>query len=213
MTSVFFDFISPYSYFLFQRINQLSDAEKQAFRFHPVLLITLLNHWGVTPPAQVKPKRLFLFRDALRYAQKNLIEFQVPHEHPFNSLLVLRMSTSFTTKNCGVEQYAVIMSLWNYIWGQGKNVDDLTALETHLNAQQLPGKSLIEASYSKESKLELKTNIDLAISNQVFGVPSLVYENEMFWGNQSWEDYLGYKKTGSPGYNTSLFHEITKNIL
>jgi 2-hydroxychromene-2-carboxylate isomerase len=187
MTSVFFDFISPYSYFLFQRINQLSDAEKQAFRFHPVLLITLLNHWGVTPPAQVKPKRLFLFRDALRYAQKNLIEFQVPHEHPFNSLLVLRMSTSFTTKNCGVEQYAVIMSLWNYIWGQGKNVDDLTALETHLNAQQLPGK--------------------------VFGVPSLVYENEMFWGNQSWEDYLGYKKTGSPGYNTSLFHEITKNIL
>jgi len=97
MTELYFDFISPFSYFLFERLKPVRDTNSD-LTFSPVLLINLLSHWGQTPPAQVRPKRLFLFREALRYAKKNSIDFMVPNEHPFNSLQALRMSTSFCAK-------------------------------------------------------------------------------------------------------------------
>ena len=38
---------------------------------------------------------------------------------------------------------------------------------------------------SKAARIELKANIERALQNELFGVPSFIADGEMFWGNDS----------------------------
>lgn len=64
----FYDFISPYSYLAFKRVKELrkSYGSKLPVVYKPVLFAGLLNHWGSKGPAEVPPKREFVFRDVYR---------------------------------------------------------------------------------------------------------------------------------------------------
>ena len=56
----YFDFVSPYSYIAFKRLNELPrDATVQ---LRPVLFGALLNHFGQKGPAEVPAKRLWTYR-------------------------------------------------------------------------------------------------------------------------------------------------------
>ncbi len=38
---------------------------------------------------------------------------------------------------------------------------------------------------AKDARVELKKNIERAIGNEVFGVPTFIVDGELFWGNDS----------------------------
>jgi len=61
-----------------------------------------------------------------------------------------------------------------------------------LKEANLPADELYEKSFSKEAKVELKANIQEAISFGAFGVPSMVVKDELFWGNDAIEDVLHF---------------------
>ncbi|MDH4467908.1 MAG: DsbA family protein [Bacteriovoracaceae bacterium] len=213
---IYFDYVSPYSYFVFHKIKN-DKKEKQnssalEFQYLPILLSSIFTFWGQKAPAEILPKRLFLFRDALRYAKKNEIPFIVPPEHPFNSLLALRMSTESVATSCDVDQYAVIEALWNYIWRQGKDLNHHEKLVEFLSGEKLPGQQLLDASFSGAAKSEIKRNMDLATKQGVFGVPTIIEDEELFWGNQAWEDFLEFKINGNIGFNQKYYQQLVSNI-
>jgi 2-hydroxychromene-2-carboxylate isomerase len=61
-------------------------------------------------------------------------------------------------------------------------------LQQYLNEAGLPGEELLASSYKREVKQALKDNIEKAISEGAFGVPSFICEEELFWGNDSLPD-------------------------
>ena len=66
------------------------------------------------------------------------------------------------------------------------------ALKVALAMAGLPAEELFEKSFSKEARAELKGNIQEAIQQGVFGVPSMVMEDELFWGNDAIEDLFNF---------------------
>lgn len=183
----YFDFLSPFSYYAWIKL----EAERSNFiiNYRPVALGPVLNHWGIKGPGEVQPKREFLLKQLLRYGEKNNIPFTTPKTHPFNSLYALRLALKGVA---GELQPQVIETLWKAGWQQRIDMGEPDELLRVLRENKLPADELYEKSFSKEAKLELKNNIQEALSFGVFGVPSFVHQSELFWGNDSVEDLINF---------------------
>jgi 2-hydroxychromene-2-carboxylate isomerase len=202
----YFDFLSPYSYFAWKNHVQLKD--QLSFNYIPVMMGKLFESHSIKGPGEIPAKRYNMLRNCFRYAKKNNIPFIPPTNHPFNPLYSLRLSC----KSCSKEdQFKTIDSLWNFIWAQGNVPDDPEALIQMLNAHDLDGKRLIEQISSQEVRSELKVNTKNALNNNLFGVPSFVLDNELFWGNDSLEDMINFSKNGI-NFDIELFNNRTHDI-
>ena len=166
----YFDFISPFAYFGFQRLGEFAPLLDVQLR--PILFAGLLNHWGQKGPAEVAPKRLWTYRWCLWLADREGIPFQIPAAHPFNPLPYLRMALA-----CGGQTEAV-RTIFEAIWTTGANPGDAAHIEALM--QKLGLRSL--QANSDIVKAQLRANGDEAIGRGVFGVPTLHVEGENFWG-------------------------------
>lgn len=182
----YFDFLSPFSYFAWLKLHQNPEV---VVDFKPVALGPLLNHWSIKGPGEVQPKREFLLKQCLRYAAKNHIDFTTPKTHPFNSLYALRLALKSTA---GDLQAEVIKTLWLAGWSKRIDMGEPEELKAALLEAGLPAEELFEKSFSKEARAELKMNIQEAINFGAFGVPSMVVDQELFWGNDAVEDLMQF---------------------
>ncbi len=177
-TLFFFDYLSPFSYFAWRELSELPTQ----IVFKPIPLGPLLNHWGIKGPGEVQPKREFLLKQCLRYSKTHQIDFTTPKTHPFNSLYALRLSTQAAGEEL---QPKIIAALWKAGWVQRIDMGEPEELVACLNEAKLPGQEIFDRSFSLEAKKEVKANIGEATSFGVFGVPSFIYQNELFWGHDS----------------------------
>lgn len=178
----YFDFISPYAYLQstkleeFLRLSQRSDHKNtQAVECVPILFAGLLNHWGNIGPAEVKPKRLWTFRNCLWLAQRDNIPLKLPAHHPFNPLPLLRLSI---VHNNDIE---VVQRLFNYVWAQGNLPQDEAAFNALLDELNTKPEELTCAAV----KQTLHDNGKLAIERGVFGVPSVEHKGDVIWGYEA----------------------------
>ncbi len=185
----YFDYLSPFSYFAWKRIRSLQKALQLEIEYKPVLLGVLLSHWGQKGPAEIEPKREYAFKQCLRYATKEGIAFTMPKYHPFNPLPSLRVSVKSASNEL---QTSVMNTLWNAGWAQGLDLGNPDELERVLNEAGLPGNKLMELCQTGEVKAELKTLTQEAIEKGVFGVPTFVVDDELFWGLDSIEGMINY---------------------
>lgn len=185
----YFDFLSPFSYFAWMKLQTLAPELGLKVNYKPVALGPLLNHWQIKGPGEVTPKREFLLKQCLRYAAKNDFPFTTPKTHPFNSLYALRLCLQGVA---GEHQARVIETFWKAGWQKRIDMGEPDELLAELRMSDLPADELYEKSFSKEAKVELKQNIQEAITKGAFGVPSFVIDDELFWGNDSLDDVKDY---------------------
>lgn len=185
----YFDFLSPFSYFAWTKVQTMAKEMGLKVNYKPVALGPLLNHWEIKGPGEITPKREFLLKQCLRYAAKNNIEFTTPKTHPFNSLYALRLALKGVAQD---HQEKVVASLWRAGWQKRIDMGEPEELLAALRADDLPADELYERSFSREAKAELKANIQEAIGFGAFGVPSFVVHDELFWGQDSMEDLRQY---------------------
>jgi 2-hydroxychromene-2-carboxylate isomerase len=178
----YFDFISPYAYLQSTRLHELSGHAR--IRPKPILFAGLLNHFGQLGPAEIEPKRQFIFRQALWLAKRQGIELKLPPEHPFNPLPPLRLALAM---NCEID---AIQTIFNFIWRDGRNTGD--AQQWKLLAEATGLTSADEMLADPAIKNALRSNTDEAITRGVFGVPSLIVDDELFWGHDAADFLLEY---------------------
>ena len=85
----YFDFVSPFAYLHLPQFSGLPD-ELEVIPV-PVLFSGLLKHWGQLGPAEIPPKRRFVYRYFKWNADRLDIPFKMPPRHPFNPLPSLRL--------------------------------------------------------------------------------------------------------------------------
>ncbi len=185
----YFDYLSPFSYFAWIKLESMAQEFNLKVNFKPVALGPVLNHWQIKGPGEVMPKRRFLMKQCLRYAALHKVEFTTPKTHPFNSLYAVRLSLAGVA---GAHQARVIETFWKAGWQKRIDMGEPDELLAALRENDLPADELYEKSFSREAKVELKNNIQEAIDHGVFGVPSFVVGGELFWGNDSTEELKNY---------------------
>ena len=176
----YFDFISPYAYFGLFELERLGSHVRVDYR--PVLFAGLLNHWGQRGPAEIPGKRTWTYRWCTWYAAQRGIPFKLPRAHPFNPLGYLRLAIA---ANC---EPAAIRRIFEQLWTTGGDAADPRVLEDLAASFGITRDRLAEQGV----KERLRTNTDAAITDGVFGVPTLVIDGEAFWGADATDFALAY---------------------
>ena len=176
----YFDFISPYAYFAWRKLPVLAKKYNREIEAHPVVFGKLLDKWGQLGPAEIPPKRNWLNEYCLRYAALNGFKYNPPKKHPFNPLAALRMSLKEVS---GVDQHRVIGSIFEEGWSYGADLGDLSTLISLLTKQSIDGESLSHKVLELDIKELLINETRCAIEKGVFGVPTIIIDNNLFWGN------------------------------
>ena len=66
-----FDPVSPYAYLAFERLPEALAGFSYSVNYRPILFAALLKHWGHKGPAEIPPKRIYIFKDVLRSAGRS----------------------------------------------------------------------------------------------------------------------------------------------
>ena len=176
----YFDFISPYSYFAWRKLPALAKKYNREIEACPIVFGKLLDKWGQLGPAEIPPKNCWLNKYCLRYAAINGFEFNPPKTHPFNPLAALRMSLKEVS---GVDQLKVIETIFKGGWSRGADLGDLSTLISLLNKQSIDGEIFSKKISKTEIKNLLINETNKAIRKGVFGVPTIIIDDNLFWGN------------------------------
>ena len=180
----FFDFISPYSYLAWPRVRALCARRGLDLVLHPVLFAALLDHAGQLGPAEIPDKRAWLVQDCLRLAALDGVPFTFPAHHPFNPLTALRMALPIVA---GEEQEAVVGVIWDAGWRAGVDLGSPEALVVALDARGLDGRRHLARASEPAAKDALREETAAAIARGVFGVPTMIAGDTLFWGNDRLE--------------------------
>lgn len=179
----YFDYISPYAYLMWHKLNAADSAlsERLELSCRPILFAGLLNHWGQKGPAEIEGKRVHTYRQVHWLAEQSGIPFRMPDAHPFNPLSALRLTIA-----AGNTAEAV-SSIFESIWAQGHRPDDPDGFAAIVDGLGFEGgaPAAAEAITRPEVKHGLQSNGEEALSQKVFGVPTVVLDGELFWGVDS----------------------------
>jgi 2-hydroxychromene-2-carboxylate isomerase len=197
----YFDFLSPYSYVAWTWVR----SAPHDFEYHPISIPSIIAHYETKGPAQIKPKRNYLFKDLLRFTKLNNIPFTTPLHLPFNSLYALRLSLKSVAGN---QQKEVIDAIFRAGWEHGLDIGSDEVLKEVLKNMNLPVTELFSKMEDKTSRQQLKNNNESALNKEIFGVPTFLVDEEMFWGNDSTK-YLEMYLAG----NDPLDHDKYKIFL
>lgn len=182
MTSIrfYFDFISPYAYVGWFSIRAIAERHGRALDPHPVLFAALLDAHGNKGPAEIPPKRRYTFVDAYRKAHDaGLGGITPPPSHPFNPLLALRVAGLDAAED---ERRRVIDALFRAVWAGGGGVETPEAVRAILDGADVDGGDWVARAGAPTAKQALRARTDAALAAGVFGVPTAIADDELFWG-------------------------------
>lgn len=174
-----FDFISPYAYLAWKALGPLAARHGRAVEAVPVLFAALLDAHGQKGPAEIPSKRVYVFKDALRRADALGLPFVAPPSHPFNPLLALRVASLAMPE---AQRHALIHALFDAVWASGEGVTDPWVVARCCAAAGLDGEACVAAACAEPAKAALRARSEEAVRLGVFGVPTVLVGEELFWG-------------------------------
>ena len=176
----YFDFISPYSYLAHLKIKKTKNIN---FNYKPVLLGGLHNLQGITAPAFIKPKLKHMISDCDLIAKKDNFNFIWNTKFPINSLNIMRgyLFVNNESKNL----YLSVM--FNAYWNDNLDISNLEILKSLLEKCKIDSNIFFNGIKDLKIKDELKKITQDAHDKEIFGAPTFVVNNKIFWGQDRLE--------------------------
>ena len=175
----YFDFISPYSFLAHKEIRKIEKKNSIKIKYKPILLGGLHNLHGIKAPAFIPAKAKHMIRDCKLIAEKNKIKFKFNSYFPIRSLNLMR--GVFVAEEDNYKSY-YIDSIFNAIWQDGLNMNDENIIEKVLKNLNVNPKTFSLRAASSSVKESLKKRTHEAYEKGIFGAPSFVANDKIFWG-------------------------------
>ena len=177
----YFDIISPYAYIAHKKILKQKNI---IFNYKPIFLGGLHNLAGINSPAFNKYKLKNNINDCNLVSEKNNIEFKWNSNFPINSLSIMRgyLCINNNKKNDYLNYF------FDAYWKDNQdssNIENVSKLLNKLNIDSDKFFNSIKEKSIKDKLIELTTD---AFNKEVFGAPTFVINNKIFWG----QDRLDY---------------------
>ena len=177
----YFDFISPYSYLAHKKIINLN--QRNIFNYKAILLGGLHNLGEVIAPAFNEKKMKNMKNDCILISKKNKIPFKWNEKFPINSLHLMR---GFLVIDNNKKNKFIDLCFDAY-WRD--NLD----ISIEKNIKKILSDCEIDHDYFEKSikeqviKNKLKELTSEAFKLDVFGAPTFLVNNKLFWGQDRLE--------------------------
>jgi len=191
-----YEFASTYSYLSAIRIEELAEKNQIMIVWKPFLLGPIFKEqgWGDSPFNIYPAKGRYMWKDMARRTQTRGVPFKKPTVFPRNGLLAARIALwGSKEKWCSAFTKKVFQS--NF--AEDQEIGDVKALTTILISLKLDAEDIINQAQSQENKNLLKRQTERAKQLGIFGAPSFIVGNELFWGDDRLEEAIDFLQ-GNP---------------
>ena len=183
----FFDFASPYSYLAHKQIRNIEYQHNIKINYMPILLGGLLNLAEIKAAAFIPSKAKFMIKDCKLFAEKLNIKFKFNSYFPIQSLNLMR-GVLIARKENKTSLY--IDKFFDACWKDGLNLNDQKIVDKILEDLNFNLKTYKLKISEQKIKDELIKRTKDAFLKGVFGAPSFIINNKMFWGQDRLEFVL-----------------------
>ena len=179
----YFDIISPYSYIAHKKIQKIKEHQKVIFNYKPILLGGLHNLAGINAPAFNKYKMKNMQSDCELVSKKNNISFKWNLKFPINSLSIMRGYLS--VEDSQKEDY--LDMFFNAYWKDNLDLSSEKEFSKLLESLKIDSKIFFDKITQQSIKDTLKQLTNDAFEKEVFGAPTFIINNKIFWGQDRLE--------------------------
>lgn len=189
-----FDFASPYARLSAARIESLAAPHDITVLWRPFLIGPLLakrpgndSPFQNAPPAQARYRR----RDIERLCIDADLPLTWPSTYPRGSLLATRVA--WIGRHQGwVARFARAVFEANF--AEDRDIGAPEVVAELLRAQGLPAEALTAEAQTEPVKAGLKAAVAEAEARGLFGTPSFLVGDELFWGNDRLEQAIAWAR-------------------
>ena len=176
----YFDIISPYAYIAYKKILKINNVN---FKLKPISLGGLHNLVGITAPAFNKYKMKNMQNDCELVAKKNNINFKWNSRFPINSLGIMRgyLSVDVSKK----KEY--LNSFFEAYWKEDQDLSNKDNIKQLLKKLKIDENDFFNSISNEDIKYKLKELTQEAFEKEVFGAPTFIVNNKIFWGQDRLE--------------------------
>ena len=178
----YFDFISPYSYLAHKKIENIKE-KKISFNYKPVLVGGLHKLQNITAPAFIKPKLKHVISDCELIAKKNKFNFIWNSKFPINSLNIMR---GYLFINDEIKDLYLNL-VFDAYWKDNLDVSNEKILKNLLEKCKINSNDFVDGIKNLKIKDTLKFVTQEAHNKEIFGAPTFVVNDKIFWGQDRLE--------------------------
>ena len=177
----YFDFISPFSYFAYQELPEVAARHGLTLVHHPVELNDLKRGNNNTGPSnRDQPlKRRYNQQEFSRWSKRYRVTFQRPAA--FDPESRLNKGAFLAIDRGRIHDY--VAAAWRRTWGSGGSLAGEGTLRHVARDLGWEAEALLAFVVSDEALRRYRATTEAAHERGVFGVPTMIVGEEMFWGN------------------------------
>lgn len=193
--SFFFDFSSPFAYLASTQIESVAARAGASVRYRPFLLGALFKALGgpdvplfSMPPVKQRHAR----DDMFRWADFHGVPLKFPTRFPMNTVKALRMILQLPEPQRAPLLHAIFAAYWT----NDRDINDDAELVELATSVGLDGANLVAGTKDDAVKAQLKSATDEAVKLGLFGAPTFMVGDLLFWG----QDRLAFVEKALQGW-------------
>jgi 2-hydroxychromene-2-carboxylate isomerase len=192
-----FEFASTYSYPAAMRIERCAAERTVPIVWKAFLLGPIFAAQGWTDsPFNIYPaKGRYMWRDLERICAREGLALRRPSIFPRSGLVAARVAC-LASEAPWLPDF--VRSVYVANFAEDRAIDEPAVIGEILDTLGLPGRDLLARASSAEGKARLRQRNDEAAARGLFGAPTMLVGDEMFWGNDRLEDALDWAVAGEP---------------
>jgi len=189
----YFSIGSTYTYLSVTRILDVEKKHGVKFSWKPFSVRIIMNEMNNHPfPDNKKNKVDYMWRDIERRAQAYGFFAKTPVPYPLTQFdLANKLAILGFKENWGVNYVRTTYKRW---FNEAKEPATEPNISEICEELKLDKDKIIAKANSEEIEEEYLSNTNNARKNKIFGSPSFIVNNEIFWGDDRMEDAINWSK-------------------
>jgi len=186
----YYDFGSPNTYMANRVLPEILKRTQARVSYRPVLLGGIFKATNNQAPwmtfSKVQAKMNYMAMEMKRFAKKHgLDKYRLNPHFPLNTLLLMR--GAIVAQDRGeIDRYIQVGE--RCVWEEGLKMDDPEVFIEAFTAAGFDGAALVQSTREPEVKQKLIAYTEDAVKKGLFGLPSFIVNDELFFGKDSLRD-------------------------
>ena len=189
----YFSIGSTYTFLSVTRILDIEKKNNIKFNWKPFSVRAIMKEMNNIPfPKDKKNKVDYMWRDIERRAEGYGFFAKTPVPYPLSEFdLANKLAILGLKEGWGIDYVRLTYKRW---FQEGKEPATEPNISEICSELKLDKDKVISNANSEEINKEYLTYTDSARNNKVFGSPSFIANNEIFWGDDRMEDAIAWSK-------------------
>ena len=187
----YFSIGSTYTYLTVTRILDVENKHQVKFNWKPFSVRAIMKEMNNIPfPKEKMNKVNYMWRDIERRAEGYGFFAKTPVPYPLSEFdLANQIAILGLEKDWGIDYIRLTYKKW---FQEGKEPAIEPSISEVCNELKLNKDEISSEALKKEIQDKYEANTESARENKIFGSPSFIVKNEVFWGDDRMEDAINW---------------------